>query len=615
MTYEDKARAYDELLDKAKQIYNKENDVLIKHIIESLFPELRESDDERMRKNLIGYIKGISKNEVCEETKDSWIAWLEKQGEHANFRNKIQIGDKVTRNEDGVLVNLSQMNRAVEEYNIRRIGSKHAEGKLAEKIKELNDMLEKQGEQKPDKVDSKFHEGDWVVSPNGVYWHIDAIQNGRYEVTADTGQCGNWPLDTNIYRLWTIQDAKDGEVLYECNEKKPFIFKELETKHIGDIASYCDIFDGIFNPNEDDWTTLDVVPATKEQRDTLMKAMADAGYTFDFEKKELKKIEQKPADKIEPKFHEGDWVVYDGWTTQIKEVYEDGYSNIHQGFIPKKREEEMRLWTVQDAKAGDVLANDHHILILRELGYSWAANGNPDSLYAYCGIKPNGNFELEQKGYCFCGTLHTHPATKEQCDTLMKAMADAGYTFDFEKKELKKIEQKPAEWSKQQVVNALTSMLTEKLKPFTKKLSDGTISDREEMFMSALVEIRSFVNSPSFQIGKDISKEWSEEDERKLESIVDSVRFLSYTHPERKPVYDGDIEWLNGIKDRIYLQPRQEWTEEDSDAIEQAIIALEDMFDKDHPLSCYSGYKLPFDKAAERLKSIKNRIFPQTEEG
>ena len=39
-----------------------------------------------------------------------------------------------------------------------------------------------------------------------------------------------------------------------------------------------------------------------------------------------------------------------------------------------------------------------------------------------------------------------HPATKEQRDTLIKAMADAGYAFDFEKKELKKIEQKPV-WS------------------------------------------------------------------------------------------------------------------------------------------------------------------------
>lgn len=167
--------------------------------------------------------------------------------------------------------------------------------------------LEKQVEQKSTKKIVPKHEvGDWVVSPNGVYWHIDAIQDGRYQVSSDSGDSADWPLSTNIYHRFTIKDAKDG----------------------------------------------------------------------------------------------------------------------------------------------DVLSNDHHILILRELGYSWAANGNPDSLYAYCGIKPNGNFELEQKGYCFCGTLHTHPATKEQRDTLMKAMADAGYTFDFGKKELKKIEQNPT-WSEE----------------------------------------------------------------------------------------------------------------------------------------------------------------------
>lgn len=37
--------------------------------------------------------------------------WLEKQGEHARFRESIQVGDKVTRNEAGDLVNLSQLER------------------------------------------------------------------------------------------------------------------------------------------------------------------------------------------------------------------------------------------------------------------------------------------------------------------------------------------------------------------------------------------------------------------------------------------------------------------------------------------------------------------------
>ena len=47
MTQEEKAKAYDKLFVKAKQIYNKENDVLILHTIEDLFPELKESEDEQ----------------------------------------------------------------------------------------------------------------------------------------------------------------------------------------------------------------------------------------------------------------------------------------------------------------------------------------------------------------------------------------------------------------------------------------------------------------------------------------------------------------------------------------------------------------------------------------
>lgn len=65
------------LVDKSK----KQGHIIIRiEDIEAAFPELEESEDEKIRKNLIGYIKGISKYEVCEETKDSWIAWLEKQG-------------------------------------------------------------------------------------------------------------------------------------------------------------------------------------------------------------------------------------------------------------------------------------------------------------------------------------------------------------------------------------------------------------------------------------------------------------------------------------------------------------------------------------------------------
>ena len=81
--------------------------------------------------------------------------------------------------------------------------------------------------------------------------------------------------------------------------------------------------------------------------------------------------------------------------------------------------------------------------------------------------------------------------------------------------------EKPAEWSKQSIIDALTKWLTEKIAPLHKKSLDGTITEKEEMFEAALLEMRSFVNSPDFQIVKDTSAEWSEEDKRKLNRIYD----------------------------------------------------------------------------------------------
>jgi len=101
----------------AEKVYDNGSTVINRNDLEEMFPELKESGDEKIRKALIeffdkdafdcGYksewVNGIKYKDV--------IAWLEKQGEHAKFIDKIQIGDKVTRNEDGVLVNLSQLKR------------------------------------------------------------------------------------------------------------------------------------------------------------------------------------------------------------------------------------------------------------------------------------------------------------------------------------------------------------------------------------------------------------------------------------------------------------------------------------------------------------------------
>ena len=98
MTDKEKAKRYDKAIEKARKLAtdlpNGRND-RIYHIwdLESIFPELRESEDEKIRKELIEHVKDqqssfISapdcrdKYEEEENNKyNSWLVWLEKQGE------------------------------------------------------------------------------------------------------------------------------------------------------------------------------------------------------------------------------------------------------------------------------------------------------------------------------------------------------------------------------------------------------------------------------------------------------------------------------------------------------------------------------------------------------
>ena len=74
-----KAQAYDKALEKAKRLYEKGT------ITESLchiFPELKESEDERVRKELIIHCRNTRcVTEEGAERIAKWIAWLKKQGE------------------------------------------------------------------------------------------------------------------------------------------------------------------------------------------------------------------------------------------------------------------------------------------------------------------------------------------------------------------------------------------------------------------------------------------------------------------------------------------------------------------------------------------------------
>ena len=168
-TIEEKAKAYDEALKRASNLHKDaiemENTMTTK-TCEVIFPELKESEGERIRKWLIAQLQ-------------------------------IKIGDNATLN--------AMIYKSIA-------------------------WLEKQGEQKPiDKVEPKFKVGDWIAGntdSNLVFKVIRYVDNCHYVVVNKNNTEMRIVLEAEKnYRLWTIQDAKNGDILASKDGLSILIFK------------------------------------------------------------------------------------------------------------------------------------------------------------------------------------------------------------------------------------------------------------------------------------------------------------------------------------------------------------------------------------------------------
>ena len=81
MTTEEKAKAYDEAKKKMHEIITMDdNPVRPTEIAKYLFPELAESEDEKIRKALINFLRSpFIKENLTDEKVAPWITYLEKQ--------------------------------------------------------------------------------------------------------------------------------------------------------------------------------------------------------------------------------------------------------------------------------------------------------------------------------------------------------------------------------------------------------------------------------------------------------------------------------------------------------------------------------------------------------
>lgn len=262
MDYKEK---YEDALGWAKAIYPnmpKED----KEDMEIIFPELVESEDERIRMWLEGLIETMPDNSI-------------------EFRD------------------------------VRRIDVLH--------------WLEKQGEKPTDEVKPMFREGDWIIrsaktSEYNTYL-IKKVKN-YYVCENLKGQRVVFTFNDvhKNFKLWDItKDAKKGDVVvckgdvkYSNGVKYESIclFNNLDrafytlTKFSNGLEEYG-IDENICYPDN-------TIPATKEQKEILFMAMKNARYEWDADKKELNKIE-KPT-----KWSEEDEYMLNETIQHLKELIE-----------------------------------------------------------------------------------------------------------------------------------------------------------------------------------------------------------------------------------------------------------------------------------------------------
>ena len=299
MTQGEKAKAYDNIIEKANKMHH-ENCEACQMCIEELIPELKESEDERIREALIKYFtEGREYLSLIPYNKEEVLAWLEKQGKQ-NHIPKYKVGDTIYYNSFGEIKSMIVANVVTDSTDNPMYEDENG-NTVFEK-----DLIEPKS---TDKVEPKFKVGDWILTEQ-----IDNIVNGPYKIKEvnDYGYVLDGIRETvlpftseHCMRLWTIQDAKDGDILANWNNTV-FIFNKIDDNVVRFFVAYNENWENIRLPNTNSHLgfaeeQFEFHPATKEERDLLFSKVKEAGCEWDENKKELKIIDWSKHIKYEPK--------------------------------------------------------------------------------------------------------------------------------------------------------------------------------------------------------------------------------------------------------------------------------------------------------------------------
>lgn len=400
-------------------------------ILDYLQDGLLTADEQTMSdiKNAINWLKSLNSPAAVHED--------ETHNDFSQFKPKFQVGDKVN------LIDRPDVN-----YNILTIESVNMDehcyvcnqGSVIDFSKEIIWRKVENDDTKP----TRFDAGDFVVVRNGKCTKILKIEqadNADYtcmnisDGSIETIHVEN--LDDADSWIWSIEDAKPGDVLITDSNAITFIFKSHVENKL--VSGYCRYHtdEGVFYKHSFDCycdADEEVHPATIQQANKMFSEMHRLNFDWDGNHKEIIELKRNDMNESEPKFKIDDWIMEndneDASPWQVVSIENGNYklSNSHgpqnvmeTEFVDKN----YHLWSIYDAKDGDILVVKGIEIIIY--------HSRPDHMIdSYCSLIRN-QFISTQTTYFGRVT----PASEEQYNMLFDAMDAAGYEWIPESKTLK----------------------------------------------------------------------------------------------------------------------------------------------------------------------------------
>jgi len=284
--------------------------------------------------------------------------------------------------------------------------------------------------------------------------------------------------------------------------------------------------------------------------------------------------------KTKPMFKEGDWIIYkDDWTGEEDVLVVSNPDPNGTSLYTVKGEQKYylgwnslktaRLWTIQDAKPGDMLKYYSSIFILKKR--------HDNFVETYCALNEDeGNFIIDDEFRIDEGIIK--PASREQRDRLFARIKRSGYEWDEKAKKLMNSSLK----EKEEIDTGFTKMMEkagDKIKNFEAILGyikdkglqewlkdqlrmnevEGWSEEDKENYKEILIHLEVQGNSATLDINR---KKWrkleswfkrrvpalslGEEDKKIIEGIISDLRELrnNETNEELISNYEKEIELL-----------------------------------------------------------------------